>query len=71
MVIHQCTDRDCGQIRINRIASDDETELILKVFEESQTLDSDLEKTLIDDGIELLTAKDERQIRVQLFGNRG
>lgn len=70
MVIHQCTNTDCGKTSINRIAGDDNTETILRVLEESQTLDPNLKKALKGDNIELLTRNDEEQVRTQLLGKQ-
>lgn len=68
MLIHQCTNRDCGKISINRIAGDDDPEAILDVFQKSQTLSPELKERLGKQGIDLLTRSDEEQIRVQLWG---
>lgn len=66
MLIHQCN--GCNKIAINRIAGDDNPEMILEVFQKSLTLDEQLRKKLEKDKIRLLTGKDEKQIRLQLFG---
>lgn len=68
MIIHQCTNPDCGKISINRIAGDDSSSAILNIFKESQTLSPDLTKKLKRGNIRLLTKADEKQIRTQLFG---
>lgn len=68
MVIHQCTNRDCGKISINRIAGDDNTGVILRVFEESQILSDDLRKEITKASISLLTGRDEGRVKTQLFG---
>lgn len=66
MIIHRCT-KD-GEISINRLASDDNTETIMKVFEESQILDSQIKEELEKIGIRLLNQTDKQEIRNQLFG---
>lgn len=68
MVIHHCTNEDCGKISINRIAGDDNPATILNVFEASQTIDDNLRNEIIKAGIKLLTKSDEEEIRIQLFG---
>jgi len=68
IVIHWCTNANCGKISINRIAGDDNPETILRVFEESQAPDPNLKKALNNDNIRLLTRDSEKQIRTQLFG---
>jgi hypothetical protein len=66
MLIHQCL--DCGKISINRIAGDDNSETILKLFEGSFNLPDDLKKTIIESGIKILTKEDKQELRTQLFG---
>ena len=68
MVIHLCTNEDCGKISINRIAGDDNTEDILRVFNESQRTDDGLRKKIKEAGIRLLGASDEKAVKTQLFG---
>lgn len=68
MVVHRCTNKDCGKISINRIAGDDNSEVILRVFEGSQVLDDDLREEMTSMGINLLTKGDKKQIKTQLFG---
>lgn len=66
MLIHECT--ICGKISINRIAADDNSEAILKVFEESQRLDSKKRNQLEQDNIEVLSRERQKEILIQLFG---
>ena len=66
MLIHKCV--ICGKISINRIAGDDDSKEILKVFKLSQKVDSETIKQLGQKGIKLLSGKDKREIYVQLFG---
>ncbi len=68
MLIHLCADKTCQKISINRIAADDQPEVILKVFRESQKLAKDLKKRIAEAGIKLLTKSDEKEINTQLFG---
>jgi len=62
MLAHQC--QKCGKISINRIAGDDDPEMILAVFEKSQKSKKRLKET----DIVLLTKKDKEEIKNQLFG---
>jgi hypothetical protein len=66
MVIHRCLKDD--KISINRIAADDDPEKILEVFQQSLTLNSETKEKIQNLGINLLTQKDEDEIRTQLFG---
>lgn len=68
MVVHRCTNEDCGKISINRIAGDDNPETILRVFEGSQLLGDDLGEEITRAGINLLTKQDKERIKTQLFG---
>ena len=58
MIIHKC--EKCGDISKNRIASDDNPDEIMKIFESSK------EKQI--DGIKILTEKDREEVKKQLFG---
>jgi len=66
MLIHECT--GCGKISINRIAADDNEEMILKVFSESQKLEFRKRNRLKREGIELLQEEAREKILAQLFG---
>lgn len=66
MLIHECT--GCGKISINRIAADDNEEMILKIFEESQKLPTEKKERLERSGIEVLPEKKREEILLQLFG---
>lgn len=66
MVVNQCTQD--GKMSINRIAADDNPDMILKIFEDSQKLNKETKKKLAEDKIDLLTPKDETEIKRQLFG---
>ena len=68
MVIHQC--QDCGQITINRIAADDEPQIILKVFEKSKKLDKEMVERLKNEDISLLDESNKEEIKTQLFGKK-
>lgn len=64
MLVHQC--RKCDKVSINRIAGDDDTNEILKVFENSLQLPV-LSDTKMEEII-LLKEEDRNEIKRQLFG---
>ena len=66
MLIHQC--ERCKQISINRIAADDQTSLIEKIFEESLNIPSDTLNNLQEQGIQILGKIDQEHIKIQLYG---
>lgn len=66
MLIHECT--GCGKISINRIAADDNSKAILKVFGESQKLNLEKRNRLERDGIKILPRETKEKILTQLFG---
>ncbi len=66
MLVHQC--EGCGKISINRIASDDNAEFLLEVFETSCSRKSIDGSLLKQDNIDLLTPKDRPILQVQLLG---
>ena len=68
MLIHECA--GCGEISINRIAADDNPKAILKVFKESQELNSDKRNQLERDDIEILSKEMRKEILVQLLGKK-
>ncbi len=68
MVVHQCL--ACGSFSINRIAADDDPEVILKLFNESCNITDELKNRLEEEGIDLLAEKDKKEIETQLFGKR-
>jgi hypothetical protein len=66
MLIHRCT--GCGKLSINRIAGDDNAQLIFKLFEESVRLTSDELAQLAEQGIQPLQPGDFTLVFTQLFG---
>jgi len=66
MLIHECV--NCGKISINRIAGDDNTEAILRVFEESQKLPPEEKLRLEHENIEVLSKEKREEVLTQLFG---
>lgn len=66
MLIHKCF--KCDKISINRLAADDNSQVILEVFEKSKQLNSEKINGLIQEGINILTEQDKQEIETQLFG---
>lgn len=66
MLIHFCFKDQ--KISINRIAGDDDPEIILKIFQTSQNLDQEIKEKLKKSGINLLEKQDEPEILKQLYG---
>ncbi len=66
MLIHECV--ECGTLSINRIAADDDCEMIMAVFRASFSLDHQLRARCQQHGIIILTADDRETIHTQLYG---
>jgi len=70
MLVHQCT--TCGAININRIAADDPEDLIVKVFDISNTQPSPLSAETLSElekqAITLLSEKEKPLLLERLFG---
>ena len=66
MLIHMCV--ECGKISINRIAADDDIELVFETFQHSMSLDTHIHERLADNGIATLQSGDIRIVQAQLFG---
>lgn len=66
MLIHFCLKDQ--KISINRIAGDDDSEMILKIFQTSQNLDLETKNELEESGINLLEKQDKPEILKQLYG---
>lgn len=66
MLIHQC--QKCNKISINRIAGDDDPEMILAIFSNSLALKSEDKQLVTASGIRLLEENDREEIETQLFG---
>lgn len=68
MIIHQCL--GCGKRSINRIAADDDTGLLLSIYEQGQKLDPDLRAEIEEEGIQILGSGDKELVHTRLFGRR-
>jgi ribosome biogenesis GTPase len=69
MLVHQCL--DCGSISINRIAADDDPELLMQVYSLSLSLDPRTKNVCFQKKIDLLEEKQESMISDRLFGING
>jgi hypothetical protein len=66
MLIHLCV--DCAGLSINRIAADDDAQLLFDVYQFSLGLDPTLALRLADGNVELLQAAESNLVRARLFG---
>jgi hypothetical protein len=60
MLVHRCT--DCERLSANRLAADDDVDALLAVYEAS------LREAPIQGEIYTLDGRDDRAVRVELFG---
>ncbi|GEM_PF-228033 len=67
MLIHECL--GCGKISINRIAADDNAELLVAVFNRSAEIDVHLLERLCAQGIRLLGMGDLNIVLSRLYGS--
>lgn len=68
MLIHECA--GCGVISINRIAGDDDNEMLFAVYCESYD-NRNRQDDLLAQHIRILTLEDESEVNLQLFGGAG
>lgn len=66
MLIHRCS--DCDKLSINRIAADDQAEIVTWVYRASLSLDEVTITHLNHARIRVLQAEDERTVYLQLYG---
>ena len=66
MLIHRCS--DCSKLSINRIAADDQAEMVAGVFRASLSVDEITMNHLNHAKIYLLQARDENTVYSQLYG---
>jgi hypothetical protein len=66
MLVHECT--ECKTLSINRIAADDDPDMIMTTFHESLTLGHHIQALCQQNGIAILTETDARTVQAQLFG---
>jgi hypothetical protein len=67
MLVHQCT--HCGDVSINRIAADDDSETLLDVFGASCALPARTLNLLLENEIEVLPPSSWPVLQLQLFGS--
>ena len=68
MLIHQCT--ECRTLSINRIAADDDSETVMKVFHESLAMGHSIHIQCQETGIVMLKQEDGKIVHAQLFGHQ-
>ena len=68
MLIHQCA--VCEKLSINRIAADDDNEMVVKLFELSCRISGELAGYLRRASINWLREENEKEVHAQLFGKR-
>lgn len=66
MLIHQCS--DCARLSINRIAADDDSDLVLATFEHSLTMARTLHAQIEAMGIRPLSESGREIVIARLFG---
>lgn len=66
MLVHLCD--DCGKLSINRIAADDDADLILAVLEQSNGLAPDVIELMTQAGITLASVAQTELVRQCLLG---
>jgi hypothetical protein len=66
MLVHHCT--GCGKISINRVAGDDDTPMLYRLYGESILLCQEMREELAQGGIRLAGASEEVLVMIQLFG---
>jgi len=66
MLVHQCT--ECGRVSVNRIAADDDTDLILAVHEKTVELDEGLKRRLAREGIRMLGREERILVQRKILG---
>lgn len=67
MLIHRCS--DCGKLSINRLAADDQSDIITRIYRASLNLDEVTLQSLEEAGIHPLLGRDEFTVVSQLYGN--
>jgi hypothetical protein len=70
MLVHRCCNEGCGKISINRLAGDDDVQVIMRLYENSLSLDDELRESLLSkNNITMLTESERDEVESQLFGN--
>ena len=66
MLIHECV--ECKTLSINRIAADDDSAMVMAVFQESFALDHHMHALCQENGIVILNTQDTEIVYAQLYG---
>jgi hypothetical protein len=66
LLIHLC--EECGRVSLNRMAADDDPDLVFEVYTRSFALDASARIYLCKSGVEVLQAEDVHLVKAQLFG---
>jgi hypothetical protein len=66
MLVHHCL--ECRKVSANRIAADDDPEIIYWLYENSLQINCSIKKQLEAAGVKLLEFQHESIVRAQLFG---
>lgn len=67
MLIHECV--ECKSLSINRIAADDDSGIVMAIFEGSLCLDQQTNVLCQQNGIVVLRAEHREIVSVQLYGH--
>ncbi|GIV65678.1 MAG: hypothetical protein KatS3mg047_0071 [Bellilinea sp.] len=68
MLIHHCI--ECGTVSINRLAADDDADLLLSVYQYSLNLDGEIYRKLARIGVVLMGKEERFLIFQRITGNR-
>lgn len=66
MIVHQC--KKCKSFSINRLAADDDPNIVVLVFNKSKSIAQETKDELKQAGISLLGETDKQEVLSQLFG---
>jgi DNA-directed RNA polymerase subunit RPC12/RpoP len=68
MLVHRCS--SCGKLSINRLAADDQVEMLLEIYYESRRLELSTLKQVTLEGIRILQGEDWKLVAEQLHGTK-
>jgi hypothetical protein len=66
MLVHQCA--ECGKVSANRIAADDDPQLVYRLYENSLGISSSGREAILAAGVQLLESRHRSIVRLRLFG---
>jgi hypothetical protein len=67
MVVHECT--KCHKININRVAADDDAEVLMNILKESMGVSSETRQLLRAQGIDLIDESTQDFFTERIFGS--